>query len=173
MTRHLQEIYRRIPRASCLFLTDDFPYDGNKLVEIRQPDFYGMRLRSIPQQHVIDPRHLMCLISIRRLAPLVHAMISTAPTLLDFNFLDQLRKRIAASDYTLAEREVIAFAVEGEMIKKPLEHLVTCVPGVEVGCFIAFYPFRRNATVSMAPDLATTCLSVLWGEHFGTSTKYK
>lgn len=74
----------------------------------------------------------MMLISVRCLAPLVHRMISVEPRNLDREFLQLLEEEIAAETARFFETPNLAPGVDGERERKPLEHLVTCVPGVEV-----------------------------------------
>lgn len=129
-----QEIYEALPPAWIL-LTDDFPYDTDKLVELHRNGFYGMALKRAKQIEKLDPRHLMCLIDVRSLAPFVHSMIATDPRPLDRGFLQLLVKAIDHGRPQNHDIAHLALGVEGDALSKPLEHLVTCVPGVEVRRF--------------------------------------
>ncbi|XP_018496330.1 uncharacterized protein LOC100900179 [Galendromus occidentalis] len=118
--------------SSHLLLTKDFPFDTERLNEINRDGFHGLRSTFTLRRRNLNEHHRMLCISVRQLAPLVHRMIQTEQRHLDQAFLESLEEEIRNSAYDVAELPHVAFAVDGEALKKPLEHLVTCVPGVEV-----------------------------------------
>lgn len=126
-----EDIYAQ-SHKSFLVLTEDLPFDTSRLVEVHTRDFYGIRRKNESKKHDVDRLDFLLLISIRRLAPLVHKLISPQAHRLDREFLETLRSLIAEDFSKVNENDRVAPAVEGEAQQKPLEHLVTCVPGVEV-----------------------------------------
>ncbi|XP_022668454.1 uncharacterized protein LOC111253396 isoform X2 [Varroa destructor] len=137
-------------------LIKDLPLDKTRLEEVSTGDFYGIQRNLAADSataKLLSSTHVVVVISLRKLAPVVHEMLSGPITiypsppstpdrkrhdgvLVDHEFLMKLQGKLEKA----YGRDTLSVAPGSEGTNyysedgqpKPLEYLITCVPGIEV-----------------------------------------